>query len=82
MTVTFTTFSCTVTTVVQFANLIVCTFFYFFQKNMFKKCKISFFEKLNENDTSLYFITVEKVTISLPTKCLRNPTRGLVLIGD
>src|SRR5258705_2852671 len=44
-------------------------FFYFFQKYIFLK-------KLNETDTSLYFETVEKVTVSLPTKCLINHTSG------
>ena len=38
--------------------------------------------KLRETDTSLYFLTVEKVAVSLPTKCLRNPTTGSALIGD
>ena len=37
---------------------------------------------LNKIDTSLYFITLEKVGISLPTKCLSDPTSGSVLIGD
>ena len=39
-------------------------------------------KKLNETDTSLYFLTVEKVAVSLPTKCLSNPTSGSVLICD
>src|SRR5258705_14021747 len=39
-------------------------------------------KKLNEADTYLYFLTVQKVTVSLPTKCLRNPTSGSALIGD
>ena len=37
---------------------------------------------LNKTDTSLYFLTLEKVAVSLPTKCLSNPTSGSVLIGD
>src|SRR5258705_3774524 len=41
-----------------------------------------FFFKVNEPDTSLYFLTVEKVAVSLPAKCLRNPTSGSALIGD
>ncbi len=43
---------------------------------------IYIFKKLNETDTSLYFLTVEKVAVSLPTKCLSNPTIGSALIGD
>ena len=39
-------------------------------------------KKFNEIDTSLYFLTVEKVSVSLPTKCLSNPTSGSALIGD
>src|SRR5258705_2828021 len=41
-----------------------------------KKCFV------NKTDTSLYFLTVEKVAVSLPTKCLSNPMSGSVLIGD
>ena len=40
------------------------------------------FLKLNKMGTSLYFLTVEKVAVSLPTKCLSDPTSGLVFIGD
>src|SRR5258705_12120931 len=92
MTVTFMTFSFTFTIVVQFAILKACTFFYFFQKLYFlKKMKNIFFEKnekyiflkkLNETDASLSFLTVEQVAVSLPTKCLSNPTSCSVLIGD
>ena len=39
-------------------------------------------KKLNETDTSLYLLTLEKVAVSLPTKCLSNPTSGSVLIGN
>ena len=41
-----------------------------------------FLKKFHETDTSLDFLTVEKVAVSLPTKCLSNPTSGSVLIGD
>ena len=41
---------------------------------------MNFVFKLNESDTCLYFLTVEKVAISRPTECLRNPTSGSVLI--
>src|SRR5258705_5906203 len=41
-----------------------------------------YFKKLNETDTSLYFLTVEKTVVSLPTKCLGNPTRGSASGGD
>src|SRR5258705_12463861 len=76
MTVYFTTFSFTFTTLVQFANLKVCTF-----STLLKKGNYCFFLKLNETDTSLDFLIVEKVAVSLPTKCLSNPTSGSVLIG-
>ena len=81
---TFMIFTVTVTSVVQFAILKVCTFFYFFKKKMFVKKmeKLFFLKKLNKTDTSLYFLTVEKVSVSLPTKFLRNPTSGSALIGD
>src|SRR5258705_1309490 len=51
-------------------------YFFLLKKNIYIFLKkIDFFlKKLNETDTSLYFLTVEKVTVSLPTKCLRNPT--------
>ncbi len=41
-----------------------------------------FFGKtLNKTDTSLYFLTVGKVLVSLPTKFLRNPTSGSAVMG-
>src|SRR5258705_13388005 len=41
-----------------------------------------FFGKtLNKTDTSLYFLTVRKVLVSLPTKFLRNPTSGSAVMG-
>src|SRR5258705_5923371 len=40
------------------------------------------FLKLNETDTSLYFLTLERVAVSLPTKCLGNPTSGSASGGD
>ena len=43
---------------------------------------IYIFFKLNKTDTSLYFLTLEKVAVSLPTKCLSDPTNGSVLIDD
>src|SRR5258705_12998276 len=50
---------------------------------LLKKLENFFFVfKLNETGTSLYFLTVEKVAVSLPTKCLSNPTSGSALIGD
>src|SRR5258705_8917936 len=82
MSFTFTTFTITFTTFVQFAILKVCTFFYFCKKkNIFEKNGNLFFS-CNKTDTSLYFLTVEKVAVSLPTKCRRNPTSGSALIGD
>ncbi len=36
----------------------------------------------DKTDTSLYVLTIEKVAVSLPKKCLRNPSSGSVLIGD
>ena len=77
-------FSCTVTILVQFATLKVCNFFVLFQYIYIllkKKWKIIFWKKLHETDTSVDFLTVEKVAVSLPIKCLRNPTSGSVLIG-
>ena len=71
MTVTFITFS--FTTVVQFANLkslIFSTSLIFLNKME----KYVYLKNLHETDTSLYFITAEKVAVSLPTKCLCNPT--------
>ena len=64
MTVTFMTFSYTVC---KSNNLY---FLYFKNNKLFfeKKWKIYFFEKLNETGTSLYFLAVEKVAVSLPTK--------------
>ena len=44
--------------------------------------KVEGAKKLNTIDTSLYFLTVEKVAVSLPTKCLSDPTSGSVLIGN
>ena len=41
-----------------------------------------FLKKLNETDTSLYFLTVETVAVSFPTKCLSNPTSGSILMCD
>src|SRR5258705_4336588 len=84
MTVTFMTFTFTFTIVVQFATLKVCTFLYFFQTNLFleKMEKYIFLKKLHETDTSLDFLTVEKVAVSLPTKFLSNHTSGSVLIGN
>ena len=43
---------------------------------------IYFLKKLHESDTSLDFLSVENVAVSLPTKYLSNPTSGSVLIGD
>src|SRR5258705_10647550 len=37
---------------------------------------------LNKTDTYLYFLTLEKVAVSLPTKCLSDPTSGSVFIGN
>ena len=49
-----------------------------------KKKGNNFFMKMfDETDTSLsYFLTLEKVAVSLPTKCLSNPTSGSVLKGN
>ena len=44
--------------------------------------KYIFWKKLHETDTSLDFLIVEKVAVSLPRKSLSNPTSGSVLIGD
>ena len=55
---------------------IVCTL----KKHIWKKIWVK--KKLNETDTSSYFLTVAKVTVSLPTKCLRNPMSGSAWIGD
>ena len=41
-----------------------------------------FWRKFNTTDTSLYFQTLEKVAISLPTKFLSNPRSGSVLISN
>ena len=41
-----------------------------------------FFKKGNKTYNLLEFQTVEKVVVSLHTKCLSSPTRGSVLIGD
>ena len=38
--------------------------------------------KSTKADTSLYFLILEKVAVSLPTKFLSNPKSGSVLIGD
>src|SRR5258705_12169917 len=57
-------FSFTFTIVVQFAILKV----YFLCTLKNKKGKYIFFLKLNETDISLYFLTLEKVSVSLPTK--------------
>ena len=71
--------SFTFTIVLQFEILKVCTFLYFFQKYKFvNKMGNNIFLKLNKTDTSLYFLTLEKVAVSLPTKCLSDPTRGSV----
>ena len=71
------TFSFTITIMIQFALLIVC-FFVLFRIKIFltKMGNLYLFEKVNKTDTSLYFLTVEKVAVSLPTKCLSNPTNG------
>ncbi len=37
---------------------------------------------LDETDTSIYFLIVEKVAVSLPTKCASNSESGSGLIGD
>ena len=52
------------------------------EKGFEKDGKQFILKRLNETDTSLYFLTVEKVAVFLPTKCLRNPTSGSALIGD
>ena len=59
-------------------------FFVLFQKYIYfwKNWKYIFLKKLNKADTSLYFLTLENVSVSLPTKCLSDPTSGLVLIGN
>ena len=61
----------------------VCTFFLIKKKKIiFEKDGNKFFlKKWNETDTSLYFLTVEKVMVSLLTKCLSRPTIGSALIG-
>src|SRR5258705_2387767 len=40
-----------------------------------------FVEYIQQTDTTLYFLTLEKVAVSLPTKCLSDPTSGSVFIG-
>src|SRR5258705_8876657 len=58
-------------------------FFVLFSKqHISKEWEIYIFFKLNKTDTSLYFLTLKKVEVSLPTKCLSDPTSGSVLIGD
>src|SRR5258705_11696005 len=47
-----------------------------------KKIGKKIFLQLNTIDTSLYFLTAEKMAVSLPTKRLSDPTSGSVLIGD
>ena len=57
----------------------------FFSNKNFVLRKWNFvFEKLNKTDISLHFLTVVKVAVSLPTKCLVNYTSGsaLRLIGS
>ena len=85
MNVTFMTFSFTFTIVVQFATLKVYTllvllkiYIYIFEK----KGNDFFFEKVLQTDKTLYFVTLEKMAIRLPTKCLSNYMSGLALIGD
>ncbi len=47
-----------------------------FQKKLSCENWNVFFLKLHETDTSLYFLTVEKVVVSLSIKCLRNATNS------
>src|SRR5258705_9268167 len=64
-------------------NSKVCTVLYFYLYIYLKKMEnYIYFLMFNKTDSSLYFLTLEKVAVSLPTKCLRNPTSGSVLIGD
>src|SRR5258705_12016304 len=51
----------------------------FLQKKYFKLDFL--FLRFNKTDTSLYFLTVEQVAVSLLTKCLSNPTSGSPLTG-
>src|SRR5258705_11649379 len=51
-------------TVFKSKSLYFFLFFFYF-------CNVCFL-KLNEIDTSLYFLTVEKVLVSLLTQCLSN----------
>src|SRR5258705_795808 len=82
MSFTFTTFTITFTTFVQFAILKDCTFVYFFNTFFLNNGKTFFLKKLNKTDTFLYFLTVEKMALSLPPKCLRNPTSGSAVMSD
>src|SRR5258705_12219119 len=41
-----------------------------------------FVEYIQQTDTTLYFLTLEKVAFSLSTKCLSDPTSGSVFIGN
>src|SRR5258705_4812549 len=41
-----------------------------------------FVEYIQQTDTTLYFLTLEKVSVSLPAKCLSDPTSGSVFIGN
>src|SRR5258705_13117811 len=78
---TFTTFTCTFNNFLQFGNLKVCIFSTL-KKYIFEK-KITFlWKKLYKTDTFLYVLTVEKAAVSLPTKCLGNPTSGTASGGD
>ena len=52
---------------------------FFFGKK--RENNVCFF-MLDETDTSIYFLIVEKVAVSLPIKCTSNPTSGSGLIGD
>ena len=75
MIVAFMTFSFTVTIVVQFAIIKVCTFFlHYGKKNVVFENMGFYFLKLNETDTCLYFLTVDNVAVSLPTKFPSDPT--------
>src|SRR5258705_11072457 len=51
-------------------------FFVIFSKTIICEKMGNLFNQFNKTDTSLYLLTLEKVTVSLPTKCLSNPTSG------
>src|SRR5258705_742795 len=69
------------TIVVQFKILKVYFLCTFFKKIYFRKKWEIIFLNLNKTDTSIHFLTLEKVAVSLPTKCLSDPTIGSVLIS-